>query len=242
MDQLDAGEKFDQPVATEAELSLEITEELPSEVVSWQELIPQDLQIHKGEAVQVGELRHVHHKVAMLVASGQYKRVEIAKMVGMGVKTISALNENPAFKDLILVYEERFRENLEGSLVTLQDRVEQTTHELIDEFQGQLRDPDVAIPFPILADSTFKMLDRAGVGPVKRVEQRSVSLRLDGSQMAAIREEAARVIFYPSEPDNRVRSTPFVQDDKGSGLGEAGSEGSVGEDEADWIESKGASA
>jgi hypothetical protein len=204
-------------------LDLEVTEEtvpeeiLVEEIASSAEVVA--LTSLPKEKQELQEIRAVHHKIAAMVAN-DYKVVEVARATGYAPTYISSLVNSPAMKDLVAHYEacreERFSE--------LQSRTECASLKLLDQLEGRLDDPDETIPFAVLADTTFKMMDRAGQGPVKRSESKNVNLNVSTELLARVREEAVEARFVP-----RAADPPALESGGGSGVGGNGAARPVAE-------------
>ena len=228
-------------------MDLEITENLPVCILSVSPLTQEERPKSARPRPSLKEIRGLHHRIAQLVAVGTFTQVKISEMVGVSPGAITRLKDSPAFRDLVEHYRHAVVERTFNVHDTITHRVQAASLELLDQVQGRARaDQDridrgekPEIPFGTIADVTMKMLDRAGIGPVKRQEQRSLSVRLTGDELQKIRSEARGVVFTPTA-DVELPAQAAAPEDRGAGMGEADSEGAVGEDEGERLTGTGA--
>jgi hypothetical protein len=221
-------------------LEIEATSELqPPGVLSVRPLTPADIEPPKSNGKDLLKIRSIHHRVAAGLAVDE-TNVEISRATGLSPSTISTLKSNPAFQELVNHYQALHQEYV----ADLQSRSETTALRLLDELDERLEDDEkrAKIPFTTLSDTTMKMLDRAGQGPVSRSENKNVNINLSPSRLADIRKEAAALRFDPRQADPKLPPPDEpASESRRPHRGEAGTEGALGQSgEGKRVQSEGA--
>jgi hypothetical protein len=196
-------------------------------IVSITPLTKSDLSVlsTQSSAPVTKKLRANHHAIARLLAAG-VRPVEISERLGMSPTTISILQKNPAFQDLLLVYQNEAKEatfDLRERLVVLAKVSTERLLEVLTESEDI--DPD------FLRKTVTDLLDRTGYPAVRQVNSLTATAKLTSDDIERIKEK------YAAEKNGapgRVSQAQVVEDYSGSvGMGEVVPAFSAFSDEVD---------
>jgi hypothetical protein len=183
-------------------------------IVSITPLTKSDLSVlsTQSSAPVTKKLRANHHAIARLLAAG-VRPVEISERLGMSPTTISILQKNPAFQELLLVYQNEAKEatfDLRERLVVLAKVSTERLLEILTESEDI--DPD------FLRKTVTDLLDRTGYPAVRQVNSLTATAKLTSDDIERIKEK------YAAEKNGapgRVSQAQVVEDYSESfGMGE----------------------
>lgn len=183
-------------------------------IVSITPLTKSDLSVlsTQSSAPVTKKLRANHHAIARLLAAG-VRPVEISERLGMSPTTISILQKNPAFQELLLVYQNEAKEatfDLRERLVVLAKVSTERLLEVLTESEDI--DPD------FLRKTVTDLLDRTGYPAVRQVNSLTATAKLTSDDIERIKEK------YAAEKNGapgRVSQAQVVEDYSESfGMGE----------------------
>lgn len=116
-----------------------------------------------ADDIKVGNVRALHHVIAAAVAS-KMPVVDISRAYGLSPTTIKALQEAPAFKELVTEYEGRDPSEL---TFDLKQKLMAIAHESVDLIREKMAETGTSISFGNLISISDSMLDRTGHGKTK---------------------------------------------------------------------------
>ena len=131
----------------------------------------------------VVKLRATHHMLARLLATGM-KPGEAAIAAGLSPSRVSILQSDPAFMDLIAVYQQQ----KDIIVVDVMQRVAEVTTLAVEEMKERLLEAPTEIGTGQLLDIAEMGLDRLGHSPVQKHEIRHT----DASTLKLAADEARR--------------------------------------------------
>lgn len=135
----------------------------------------------KGVSQQIVKVRETHHQLARLVAQG--KRVyEISAITGFSPSYISALKNDPSFKELISYYSEQ----VEQAFVVVQEKMAAIGVDVLSEVHDRVLLAPEKLKFSELIEVGKMVLDRTGNGPTSKVQHAHAVF--DASSVAAVKE------------------------------------------------------
>lgn len=116
-----------------------------------------------ADDIKVGNVRALHHVVAAAIAHGM-SVLDVSRIHGLSPSTIKALQDAPAFKELVSEYKDR-----DPSEVTfdLKQKLMATAHDSVDLIREKLYETGTATSFGNLLEISNSMLDRTGYGKTK---------------------------------------------------------------------------
>jgi hypothetical protein len=166
--------------------------EVHAEVV--RELTAADLVLLNGDRgvrpSRIQKLTDMHHSIARLVAQGE-TNYAIALATGYSESRISILKSDPAFQELVAAKREavaeiteRYAEAIQSKMMAMGMDGLEIMHEKM--LEGELSDRDHA-------EATFKVLDRAGFGPMQKSQSTTLNLNDLAGQIAEGRQRAAEL-------------------------------------------------
>lgn len=150
------------------------------------ELGPDDQVAHvqpraAGTAKQpLKRVRAVHHKAAQYLALGM-SQVRVAALTGMSPNTISVLQDDPAFQELLAHYmniSEIEHQDLVGQLATLGEVA-------VQEIQQRILDDPESFTLNDLKEMATMAMDRTGLPATKNVNKSVVSATVDVKEIRA---------------------------------------------------------
>lgn len=183
-------------------------------IVSITPLTKSDLSVlsTQSSAPVTKKLRANHHAIARLLAAG-VRPVEISERLGMSPTTISILQKNPAFQELLLVYQNEAKEatfDLRERLVVLAKVSTERLLEVLTESEDI--DPD------FLRKTVTDLLDRTGYPAVRQVNSLTATAKLTSDDIERIKEKYAA---EKNGASGRVSQAQVVEDYSESfGMGE----------------------
>lgn len=100
-------------------------------------------------------LRHSHHRAAKLLAEGK-KPGEISLLTGYAASSVSNMQRDPAFQELMAYY----KENVDGVYLDAHARLASLGLDMADELQRRLEDEPQTFTNKQLTESATAFLDR----------------------------------------------------------------------------------
>lgn len=113
-----------------------------------------------SETPGLKELRHSHHRLAQLLASGT-TAAECHLITGYSASRISILQNDPAFQELLSYYVEQERE----IFVNVHQRMSDVGLDVLQEIQHRIEDAPEKLSMNELLSSFGTLMDRSGYGP-----------------------------------------------------------------------------
>jgi len=154
-------------------------------------------EVGKGRSVDgavkpLTKIRERHHALAKLLASGGISQNEASIITGYDISTISILKNDPAFKELILFYQNE----VNAEYRTMHSQLAGLGEDAVAELRRRVEEDPEQIGFTSLLDLVTKIADRTGHGPASAASSRvEVNVTVDlASRMKAARAQAARAI------------------------------------------------
>jgi len=118
-------------------------------------------------------LRHQHHKLAQLLASGK-RLEEVCLISGYSVSYVSNLKNDPAFAGLIAHYEQQ----VDQIFVDVQERLKEVGIHTVEELQSRLAESPEKFSSRELMELAELCFDRAGFGKSHTVNNNVAVLSL----------------------------------------------------------------
>lgn len=131
-------------------------------------------------------LRHSHHMLAQLMASGEKQEV-CALATGYDPAYISNIKRDPAFKELLAHYASQ----VEATTLEVAARLRALGLDSIDELQARLAEDPDALTNRELMDLAELAFDRSGHGPSANVSVNARVALVSGVVISRIKEEVA---------------------------------------------------
>lgn len=117
----------------------------------------------------IKRIRATHHEVARLLAVG-HKNVEVAAMTGYTPQTVSNLQNNPMFQELLAVYQSR----RDDQVFSIARKLDSVAGLALEELADRLENTPEEFTPSQLREIARDMADRVGYSPIKKTA--SVSL------------------------------------------------------------------
>ena len=102
----------------------------------------------KVAAPIIQRLRTIHHRAAILVAEGR-PDIEVATLCGYTPQRVRDLKVDPAFSELVVGYQEQFKELLVNESVRVQTKLTDVFELATDEIRERLEDDKTRKELPI---------------------------------------------------------------------------------------------
>lgn len=173
----------------------------------------------KASNVQLQKVRSIHHQMAQYLAQG-YKIHEVSVLLGVGAQRIVALKQDPAFKELLKIYEDK----QQAVAVSILERISTVALLGLEEVQDRLLDEPDLLTNPQLTRLVELALDRCGHGPGGQSQNKDQGV-LTADEVSKIKEEVRAsektVIrereMTPSEGENEGEYIPANEESHNGG-------------------------
>lgn len=146
----------------------------------------EDIQLPAPPADIVTRMRSSHHAAARMLAEGK-RPGEVAAVTGYSQSTISVLQRDPAFANLVALYQE----NVQAIYVDTHQRMDSLAGDAVDVLHERLREKPDEFTVPQLESLARTFLDRVGFGPSKTINQTTLSAQVTPDDLARIRAQTA---------------------------------------------------
>lgn len=180
------------------------------------ELTPEDLVRQEASSLgsapgRLKRVRAVHHSAARLLATGMKIR-DVSAAVGMAPITITNLQNDPAFRELI----EHYAQSENARFAKVRERLRDLGLVATEELMERLLESPEEMSERDLLEILKATMDRSGNGPTST--QQSVSFRLGADDIASIKEAAdgEKVVPRSSRTAGRVIEHESVGPDSSS--------------------------
>lgn len=133
------------------------------------------------------KLRHSHHGLARLVASGT-RLEECSLVTGYDAGYISNLQKDPAFQNLVGYY----KEQVDQKFLDVHERIKSIGLDFLQELHDRLLADGVKFTNRELMEAIQLTLDRSGFGPTSNVKHSGGIALVTTEQLDRIKAEVAR--------------------------------------------------
>lgn len=130
----------------------------------------------------VARIRDSHHALARLLAEGR-RPVDISLITGYDPSYISRMQSDPAFIELITHY----REVVSEAYVDVHERIAGLASDTVQELHQRLIENPGEFSPAQLNEMAKTMLDRAGFGPTKTVNNNNLNANVPAEVLARVR-------------------------------------------------------
>ena len=137
----------------------------------------------------IKRLRTTHHEIARLLAAG-YRNGEIAALTSYSPSTISNLQNNPMFQELLAIYMEKREAEFSNMGAQILDVAELALNEIAERLENS---PD-EVKTSELREIARDMADRAGYSPLKK----TANITLSAKDIEDLKQPAAAPLPVPA--------------------------------------------
>lgn len=135
------------------------------------------------------EMRHSHHKVAQLMATGVDETI-VARLCNMSVSYISVLQQDPAFKELIAHYSAEVVDQWADFVGAASD----LSMDFLQELAGRLYNEPEKFTVNQINEVLKTLADRSGNAPVSKSVSVSLTANM-GDKLAAARQRVNQLLI-----------------------------------------------
>jgi hypothetical protein len=168
-------------------------------------------------------MRTIHHSIARMEAAG-LKHVDISRLTGYSQVTLSVLQRNPAYQELVAHYCEK----ADRAAFDLTERMFFLGLDTIDRLHEKVLDREYPIPVKDLRGIITDMADRTGHAPVQRSERLHLHVGLTKEEIEEAKNASKRgngSVKDSAPARGTLSEAPAA--DPGPGLGGGGGSGAV---------------
>ena len=133
-------------------------------------------------------IRHTHHRLARLVASG-VRPVEISAQTGFSPGRISTLQNDPAFAELVVFY----KENEIDAFFDDKEKLLALRSDIVEELQRRVDEDGESMSIGDLMTLFKAVGDRSGIAPANKTPQGGNTVNLNIGLLHQIDEHLAQV-------------------------------------------------